>query len=45
MDDYMHPVKAIGVDYGRIYAFVNFFNLLRTAVTIISVWDEYMCVS
>jgi len=25
----MRPMKAVGVDYGRIYAFVNLFNLLR----------------
>jgi len=36
MDAYMRPAKAIGVDYGHIYAFVNLFDLLRTAVTIIS---------
>jgi len=36
--------KVISMDYGRIYAFVNLFDLLRIAITILNVSDEYMCV-
>jgi len=31
MDAYMRSVKVISMDYGRIYAFVNLFDLPRTA--------------
>jgi len=40
---YMHPTKAIGVDYGRIYAFVSFdlFVLLHT--TQLSMYEMNTC--
>jgi len=40
---YMHPTKAIGVNYGRIYAFVSFdlFDLLH--ITQLSMYEMNTC--
>jgi len=41
MNIYMHPTKAIGEDYERIYAFVNLFNTISP--TQLSVYEMNTC--